>query len=70
MSLRKAPRMRTVVDAAVLKEAAIFNGDDGVDKVRRNFIVGEHAALGAVGAVAQAGDEQRFELVAGKLLAV
>ena len=69
MSLRNAPRMRHVVDAAVLKEAPIFNGDDGLHEVRRNLVVSEQAALGAVGVFAEAGDEQRLELVAGKRLA-
>ena len=38
-----------VVDAAVLEEAAVLDGDDGVDQVGRNLVVGEQAALGAVG---------------------
>ena len=54
----------------MLEEAAVFNGDDGMNEIRRNLVVGEEAALGALRALAQAGDEQRLELVAGKLLAV
>ena len=59
-----------VIDAAVLKETPVLNGDDGVNQVRRNFLVGEQAALGAVGVLAEAGDEQRLELIAGKRLAM
>ena len=62
--------MPQVVDAAVLKEAAVFDGDDGMNKVGRNLVVGEQAALGAVGVLAQAGDQQRFEFIAGERLAV
>ena len=59
-----------IIDAAMLKKAAVLNGDDGMHKIGRNLVVGEHAALGALGALAQAGDEQRLELVARKSLAV
>ena len=59
-----------VVDAAVLEEAAVLDGHDGVDQIVRNLVVGEQAALGAVGVVAQAGDEQRLELIAGQPLAM
>jgi hypothetical protein len=59
-----------VVDAAVLKEAAVFDGEHGLHQVGRNLVVGDEAALGAVGVVAQAGDEQRLKLVAGERLAV
>ena len=64
------PIMRTVVDAAVLEEAAVLDGQHGVDQIRRNLVVGEQAALGAVGVVAEAGDEQRLQLIAGQRLAV
>ena len=37
-----------VVHAAVLEEAAVFNGSDGLHKVLRKFVVGDQAALGAV----------------------
>ncbi len=59
-----------VVHAAVLEEAAILDGQNGLDQVRRNLVVGEQAALGAVGIVAEAGDEQRLQLIAGKRLAM
>ena len=59
-----------VVDAVVFKEAAIFDGEHGMDEVRRDFVVGHQAALGAVGVFAEAGDEDGFELVAGEGLAV
>ena len=59
-----------VVNAVVLKEAAVLNGQDGLDQVLRNLVVGDQAALGAVGIVAEAGDEQRLQLIAGQRLAM
>ena len=59
-----------VVDAVVLEEAAVFDGQNGLDQIGRNLVVGEQAALGAVGVVAEAGDEQRLQLIAGQRLAV
>ena len=59
-----------VVDAAVLEEAAVFDGEDGLDEVLRDLVVGDEAALGAVGVFAEAGDEKGFEFVAGERLAV
>src|ERR1700758_5375559 len=41
-----------------------------MDEVLRNLIVGNEAALGAVGVFAEAGDEDRFELIAGEGLAL
>ena len=38
-----------VVDAAVLEEAAVLDGQHRLDQVLRNLVVGEQAALGAVG---------------------
>ena len=38
-----------VVNAVVLKEAAVLDGQDGLDQVLRNLVVGDQAALGAVG---------------------
>ena len=37
-----------VVDAAVIEEAAVFDGGDGLDEVRRQLGVGDQVALGAV----------------------
>jgi hypothetical protein len=59
-----------VVDAAVLEEAAVLDGQHRLHQILRNLVVGEQAALGAVGVVAQAGDEQRLQFIAGKRLAV
>ena len=53
-----------VVDAAVLEEAAVFDGDDGLHHVRRDLVVGDEAALGAVLVFGEGGDELRLELVA------
>ena len=52
-----------VVDAAVLEEAAVFDGDDGLDHARRDLVVGDEAALGAVLVFGEGGDELRLELV-------
>ena len=59
-----------VVDAAVLKEAAVLDGQHGLHQIWRNLVVGDQAALGAVGVVAQAGDQQRLQFIAGQRLAV
>ena len=56
-----------IVHATVLKEAAILDGDNRVDQVGRNLVVGEQAALDAVGACTQAGDQQRLKLVAARV---
>jgi hypothetical protein len=58
-----------VVHAAVLEVAAILDGQHCVDQILRNLVVGEQAAFGAVGVVAEAGDEQRLQLITGKRLA-
>ena len=59
-----------IIDAAVLKESPVLDGDDGMRQTGRNFVVGEHTALGALRALAQAGNEQRLKLVARKRLSV
>ena len=59
-----------VVHAAVLEEAAVFDGDHRMHQVLRNLVVGDQAALGAVGVFAQAGDQQRLQFIAGQRLAV
>ena len=53
------------VDAAMLEEAAIFNGGDGVDQDFRDVVVLDELALGAVG-VEKGSDQLRLEFVAGK----
>ena len=55
-----------VVDAAVLEEAAVFDGDDGLHHVRRDVVVGDEAALGAVLVFGERGDELRLELVGAR----
>lgn len=56
-----------IVDAAVIEEVAIFDGDDGLHHVRRNLVVGDEAALGAVLVFGEGGDELRFEIVGAEL---
>ena len=57
-----------VVDAAVFEESPVFNGQHSLHQVRRNLVVGEQAALGAIGVFAEAGDQQRLQLIAGERL--
>ena len=57
-----------VIDAVVLEEAAVFNGQHRVHQVLRDLVVGDEAALGAVGVFAEAGDQHGLELVAGQRL--
>ena len=59
-----------VVDAAVLEETAVFNGQHRLDMMLRNFVIGELPALGAVHVLTQAGDEQRLQLITGQCLAM
>ena len=59
-----------VVHAAVLEEAAVFDGQHRLDQILRDLVVGEQPALGAVGVFAQAGDQQRLQLIARQRLAV
>src|SRR5580698_4862534 len=59
-----------VVDAAVLKKTAVFNCQNALNEIVGKLVVGDKAPLGAVGVVAQAGDEQRLKFVAGKGLAM
>ena len=56
-------REAVVVDAAVLEEAPVFDGDDGVHQVFGNLVEGDDLALGAVFAAEERGDHPRFELV-------
>ncbi len=55
-----------VVDSAVLEEAAVFDGGDGLDHARGDFAVGDEAALGAVFIFGEGGDELGFEGVAAE----
>ena len=57
-----------VVHAAVLEEAPVLDGQHRLHQVLRNLVVGEQAALGAVGVFAEAGDQQRLQLIAGQRL--
>ena len=59
-----------VVDAAVLKEAPVFNGEDGGDEARRDFSIGDKAALGAALVFRKSRDQLRFELVGAQRGAV
>ena len=55
-----------VVDAAVLEEAAVFDGGDGLDEAWRDLFVGDEAALGAVLVFGERGDELGLERVAAQ----
>ena len=59
-----------VVDAVMLEKAPVLDGHDRIHQIGRDLVIGEKAALDAVSAGAQPGNEQRLELVAGQLLAV
>ena len=59
-----------VVHAAVLKEAPVLNGHHRLHQILRNLVVGDQAPLGAVGVLAQAGDQQRLQLIARQRLPV
>ena len=52
-----------VVDAAVIEEAAVFDGGDGLDELRGDLVVGDETALGAVLVFGEGGDELGLELV-------
>ena len=53
----------------MLEEAAVFDGEHGLDQIGRNLVVADEAALGAVGVLSEAGDEQRLEFITGQGLA-
>ncbi len=59
-----------IVDAAVLEEAAIFDGGDGLDEVRRDFGEVNDAALCAVLVFGEGGDELGLELISAELSAI
>ena len=67
MVMRSARRIggANIVDAAVLEEATVFDGDDGLDHARWNLVVGDETALGAVLVFGECGDELWLELVGG-----
>ena len=44
-----------VIHAAMLEELAIFDGKNCLHEIRRNPIVGQQAALGAIGVLTQPG---------------
>ena len=52
-----------VVDAAMVEEVAVFNGEDGLDEAGWDLLVGDEAALGAVLVFREGGDELGLELV-------
>ena len=54
----------------MLEEAAVLDGEDGVEHVGGNLIVGDDAALDAVFIFGERGDELRLELVGGEGCAV
>ena len=58
-----------VVDAAVLEEAAVLDGQHRLHHVGRDFVVRDQAALGAV-LPGERGDQLRFKLVRGQRRAV
>ncbi len=58
------------VDAAVLEEAAVFDGGDGLHELVGDLVEGDEAALGAVLVFGEGGDELGLELVGGELGAV
>src|SRR5207249_246863 len=55
-----------VVDAAVVEEVTVFNGGDGLHQARRDLLIGNQAALGAILVFGERSDELRFELVGGE----
>ena len=57
------------VDAAMLEETAVFDGENRIDHHLRNFVVLHHLALGALLGVEQRGDELRLKLVGGEIAA-
>ena len=59
-----------VIHAAVLKKAAVLDGQHRLHQVGRNLVVGHQPAFGAVGVVAQAGNQQRLQLIARQRLAM
>ena len=52
-----------IVDAAVIEEAAVLDGGDGLDHARGDLVIGDEATLGAVFVFGERGDELGLELV-------
>src|SRR5947209_4534141 len=57
-----------VVDAAVMEEAAVFDGGDGIHHDLGNVVILYQPLLGALLAVKEAGHKLRLKLVGGKLV--
>src|ERR1700760_3198129 len=53
-----------VIHSAVFEEFAVFNGQDGVNQVGWNRIVGQQPTLRPIRVFAQSGDQLGFQLVA------
>ena len=53
----------------MVKEPPVFDRSDGIDQIRRQFVEGHQAALGAVLAFGEPGDELRFQLIGIQRLA-
>jgi hypothetical protein len=68
--LHDALRGAAPVDAAVLEEAAVFDGEDSLHHLWRNLFVGDDEALAAVLVFGECGDELRLELIGGERGAV
>ena len=63
MSVIPASARRIVVDAAVLEEAPVLDGDDGIDQVFGKLVELDELLLSAVRALEQPGHQHRFEFV-------
>jgi len=59
-----------VVDAAVLEELAVFNGQNSLYDMWRNFVVFEQPSLGAIDVITKTGNQLRLQLIAGERLPV
>ena len=53
----------------MLKEAPVFNRRDRIHQVRRQFVKGDQAALGAILPLRKASNELRFQLIRFQRLA-
>ena len=59
-----------VIHAAMLEESSILNRHHRLHKIGRNLFVGNEPAFRAIFIFAQAGNQQRLELIAGQALPV
>ncbi len=64
----QGPQETEVVDAAVIKKSPVFNRSYGIHQVRRQFVKGDQAPLGAV-LVGEPGDELWLQLISFQCLA-